>query len=95
MTCPPGTVIGNGPKEFPTIDLMNQMLDDCGNDLSKLGKKTMEELMCYHGIGKNRAIAIVAAYEFGKRSMSVETPLPQNSTIQLLLSSHRLQSLYG
>ena len=37
-------IIGNGPKEFPTVDLMNQMLDDCGNDLSKLGKKTMEEL---------------------------------------------------
>ena len=60
-------IIGNGPKEFPTVDLMNQMLDDCGNDLSKLGKKTMEELMCYRGIGKNRAIAIVAACEFGKR----------------------------
>ena len=60
-------IIGNGPKEFPTVDLMNQMLDDCGNDLSKLGKKTVEELMCYRGIGKNRAIAIVAACEFGKR----------------------------
>ena len=60
-------IIGNGPKEFPTVDLMNQMLDDCGNDLSKLGKKTMEELMCYRGIGKNWAIAIVAACEFGKR----------------------------
>ena len=60
-------IIGNGPKEFPTVDLMSQMLDDCGNDLSKLGKKTMEELMCYRGIGKNRAIAIVAACEFGKR----------------------------
>lgn len=60
-------IIGNGPKEFPTVDLMNQMLDDCANDLSKLGKKTVEELMCYRGIGKNRAIAIVAACEFGKR----------------------------
>ena len=60
-------IIGNGPKEFPTVDLMNQMLDDCANDLSRLGKKTVEELMCYRGIGKNRAIAIVAACEFGKR----------------------------
>ena len=60
-------IIGNGPKEFPTVDLMNQMLDDCANDLSRLSKKTVEELMCYRGIGKNRAIAIVAACEFGKR----------------------------
>ena len=60
-------IIGNGPKEFPTVNLMNQMLDDCANDLSRLGKKTVEELMCYRGIGKNRAIAIVAACEFGKR----------------------------
>ena len=60
-------IIGNGPKEFPTVDVMQQVLDDCGNDLSRLAKKTVEELMCYRGIGKNRAIAIVAACEFGKR----------------------------
>ena len=60
-------IMGNGPKEFPTVELMNQVLDDCGNDLSRLAKKTVEELMCYRGIGKNRAIAVVSACEFGKR----------------------------
>ena len=60
-------IMGNGPKEFPTVELMNQVLDDCGNDLSKLARKTVEDLMCYRGIGKNRAIAIVTACEFGKR----------------------------
>ena len=60
-------IMGNGPKEFPTVELMNQVLDDCGNDLSRLAKKTVEELMCYRGIGKNRAIAVVTACEFGKR----------------------------
>ena len=40
---------------------------DCGNDLSRLAKKSVEELMCYRGIGKNRAIAVVTACEFGKR----------------------------
>jgi hypothetical protein len=35
----------------------------------------MEELMCYRGIGKNRAIAIVAACEFGKRFRNYYCPL--------------------
>ena len=60
-------IMGNGPKEFPTVDLMNYVLDDCANDLNRLAKKTVEELMCYRGIGKNRAISVVAACEFGKR----------------------------
>ena len=60
-------IMGNGPKEFPTVDLMNSVLDDCANDLNRLAKKTVEELMCYRGIGKNRAISVVAACEFGKR----------------------------
>ena len=46
---------------------MNNVLDDCANDLNRLAKKTVEELMCYRGIGKNRAISVVAACEFGKR----------------------------
>ena len=60
-------IMGNGPKEFPTVDLMNYVLDDCANDLNRLAKKTVEELMFYRGIGKNRAISVVAACEFGKR----------------------------
>lgn len=60
-------IMGNGPKEFPTVELMNQVLDECGNDLNKLANKSLEELICYRGIGKNRAIAIVTACEFGKR----------------------------
>ena len=60
-------IMGNGPKEFPTVDLMNYVLDECANDLNRLAKKTVEELMCYRGIGKNRAISVVAACEFGKR----------------------------
>ena len=60
-------IMGNGPREFPTVDLMNRVLDDCANDLNRLAKKTVEELMYYRGIGKNRAISVVAACEFGKR----------------------------
>ena len=60
-------IMGNGPKEYPTVDLMNRVLDDCANDLNRLAKKTVDELMFYRGIGKNRAISVVAACEFGKR----------------------------
>ena len=60
-------IMGNGPREYPTVDLMNRVLDDCTNDLNRLAKKTVEELMFYRGIGKNRAISVVAACEFGKR----------------------------
>lgn len=60
-------IMGNGPREYPTVDLKNRVLDDCANDLNRLAKKTVEELMFYRGIGKNRAISVVAACEFGKR----------------------------
>ena len=75
-------IMGNGPKEFPTVNLMNNVLDDCANDLNRLAKKTVEELMCYRGIGKNRAISVVAACEFGKRFRKTapeEKPILKNA----------------
>ncbi|MDY0010506.1 MAG: DNA repair protein RadC [Candidatus Izemoplasmatales bacterium] len=47
-------------------------------DLSELGNMTVEELSAYKGIGKTKAITILAAVELGKRVLS-----PQKEKIQI------------
>lgn len=60
-------LIGSGTKEESAVDLMRRILDDCHNNLNTLGKKGIEELCKYKGIGPAKAITLMAACEFGKR----------------------------
>ena len=60
-------LIGSGNPEESAVDLMRRVLEGCGNSLNALGKKGIEELCKYKGIGPAKAITIIAACEFGKR----------------------------
>lgn len=66
-------LIGSGSTDESAVELMKRVLADCGNNLNTLGKKTIHELMQYKGIGKAKAITILAACELGKRRQA-ETP---------------------
>ena len=66
-------LIGSGSTDDSAVDLMKKVLADCNNNLNTLGKKTIQELMHYKGIGKAKAITILAACELGKRRQA-ETP---------------------
>ena len=66
-------LIGSGSTDESAVGLMKRVLVDCNNNLNTLGKKTIHELMQYKGIGKAKAIAILAACELGKRRQA-ETP---------------------
>ena len=46
---------------------MKRMLNDCGNSLKSLGRRSFNELMAYRGIGEAKAVTIMAACELGKR----------------------------
>jgi DNA repair protein RadC len=46
---------------------MKRLLNDCGNNLNTLGKKSIHELCQYNGIGEAKAITILSACELGKR----------------------------
>lgn len=60
-------LIGSGSTEDSAVELMRKVLDDCRNSLSELGKRSVDDLCAYKGIGPAKAIAILAASELGKR----------------------------
>lgn len=63
-------LIGSGNTEESAVALMRRILSDCGNNLNRLGKMSIDQLMKYKGIGKAKAITILAACELGKMRMS-------------------------
>lgn len=60
-------LIGSGNTEDSAVELMRKVLDDCRNSLSELGKRSVDDLCAYKGIGPAKAITILAASELGKR----------------------------
>ena len=60
-------LIGSGSAEESAVDLMRRVLHGCKNNLNTLGKRTINELCAYKGIGPAKAITILAACELGKR----------------------------
>ena len=66
-------LIGSGTPGTSAVELMQEVLKDCNNNLNTMGKMTIHQLMDYKGIGEAKAITILAACELGKRRHQ-ETP---------------------
>ncbi|MGM9674434.1 MAG: DNA repair protein RadC [Bacteroidaceae bacterium] len=62
-------LIGSGYKDMSAVALMQHILKDCDHSLQQLGRKKVEELMAYKGVGEAKAITIIAACELGRRRM--------------------------
>ena len=62
-------LIGSGTPEKSAVDLMKEILADCGNNLNQLGKLSLAELQRYKGVGLAKAVTIQAACEMGRRRM--------------------------
>ncbi len=60
-------LIGSGSTKESAVDLMKRVLNECNNNLNTLGKKSINDLTEYNGIGEAKAITILAACELGKR----------------------------
>lgn len=60
-------LIGSGSTKKSAVELMQEVMHDCNDNLNTLGKKSIKELMAYNGIGEAKAITILAACELGKR----------------------------
>ncbi|WP_417358967.1 RadC family protein [Galbibacter sp.] len=68
-------LIGSGNRNESAVDLSKRILKTSRNSLSVLGRLSIEELSQFSGIGKAKAIAIVAALELGRRKrMAKATP---------------------
>ena len=66
-------LIGSGTPGTSAVELMQEVLKDCKNNLNTLGKMSIRDLCTYKGIGEAKAITILAACELGKRRQA-ETP---------------------
>jgi DNA repair protein RadC len=64
-------LINHGNKEKTAIDLAQEVLKAGKDDLHQLGKMGIREFMKIKGIGEAKAIAIVAAFELGRRRNSI------------------------
>lgn len=60
-------LIGSGNKNESAVDLSKRILNESDNNFAKLSKLSVDDLCKFKGIGKAKAISIVAALEIGKR----------------------------
>lgn len=60
-------LIGSGNLEESAVELSRRILASVDNNLNELGRKSVEYLQQFKGIGEAKAITIVAALELGKR----------------------------
>ncbi|MEP6512508.1 MAG: DNA repair protein RadC [Parafilimonas sp.] len=62
-------LINNGTKDKSAVDVSKDLLASSNNDLQKLGRLSVKELMKLKvkGIGEAKAVCIVAALELGRR----------------------------
>lgn len=75
-------LIGNGHREKNAVELAKDVLRLGKNNLNELGKVTIQEMVRLKGIGKVKAITIVAALELGRRrqaALSLDKPIVKGS----------------
>ncbi len=60
-------LIGSGSRENSAVELARKILNSVNNNLHELGKLSVSDLQEIKGIGKAKAISVLAALELGKR----------------------------
>ncbi len=67
-------LINNGTKDKSAVDVAKELLAAVNNDLQKLGKLSVKEILKLKvkGIGEAKAVTIAAALEFGIRRESAD-----------------------
>ena len=65
-------LIHPGNTEDSVVALTQRVMASCRNSLSELGKLSVEELCSFKGIGKAKAVTILAACELGRRRKDEE-----------------------
>ncbi len=68
-------LIRNGSRDESAVDLARKILQDAGNDLTRLSKMSVNDLSQFKGMGQVKAITIVAALELGRRRRLAEASL--------------------
>ncbi|MCO5231247.1 MAG: DNA repair protein RadC [Chitinophagales bacterium] len=75
-------LIGSGTRNCSALDLARNILALTNNNLSELGKISIQQLMSVKGIGEAKAITIASALELGRRrqqSVALEEKVVKSS----------------
>jgi len=65
-------LIGSGTQNISAVELSKKILSAADNNLNQLGKFTLKDLVKNKGIGRVRALVILAALELGRRRKYAE-----------------------
>ncbi len=65
-------IIGNGHKNASALQLAQQLLAICNNNLSELSRMSLSDIACIKGLGQVKAIVLNAALELGRRRREEE-----------------------
>ncbi len=74
-------LIGSGNTEETAVELSKRILSTTGNNLNELGRKSIDYLQGFKGIGEAKAITIMAALELGKRRKEAEVFTKKTITV--------------
>ena len=63
-------LIKSGTREASDMDMASSILKDCNGDLSLLFNASLDHLLSFKGIGRDKACTILSALELGRRFIS-------------------------
>ncbi|MGB8375049.1 MAG: DNA repair protein RadC [Salegentibacter sp.] len=87
-------LIGSGSRNESAVELSKRILASSKNNLSELGKMSVQQLCNFKGIGTAKAVSIVAALELGRRRR-IEEALEQKKISSSLSVFELMQPLIG
>jgi len=65
-------LIGSGTRSKSAVQLAQEILHSCKNNLQEFGKWTVNDLQQFNGIGQAKAVTLLAAIELGRRRKASE-----------------------
>lgn len=65
-------LLGSGTKNMTAVELARRILKASGNNLQKLGRQGVGDLVRIKGVGPAKAISIMAALEIGRRRAGIQ-----------------------
>lgn len=68
-------LIGSGNREANAIELSQKILKSANNNLLNLKRYTIEDFKAFKGIGKTKALTIMASFELSKRCLLEQQPI--------------------
>ena len=79
-------LVGSGVPGKSAVEMMREILNDYNDSLKLLGKATIEDLTRYKGMGKAKAITVLAACQLANERLKEELQPRQKISNRVFLS---------